>query len=142
MSASPRRKRARKHIALREQLAAALSMLLPQAQRDELRDAKVPAKRVIALFEFHHVIFHAIGGSDRWFNLTPMLAEAHRERSGQDTATVAKVRRLARAQQRFSTVMSGAEPPPARRKRTIASRPFEKGHRPLRSGNNLKRRDR
>ena len=68
-------KRKRKYIKLREQLAAALSMLLPQVQRDELRSKKAPAKTVIALFSPDHSVLHALGGSDRWWNLTPMLRE-------------------------------------------------------------------
>lgn len=163
---SPRRKRARKHIALREQLAAALSMLLPQQQRDELRGLRVPAKSVIALFEFHHVIFHAIGGNDKWPNLTPMRVEAHRERSRQDTSTIAKGKRIARKQRRHEAAMTAkllpADACPFRRwnhkrrawedvegrlegrswpKRRIPSRPFQKGHRPLRSRNDLRRRE-
>jgi hypothetical protein len=89
-------KRARKHIALPEKLAAALSMLLPQADRDVLRDLKVPAKQVIALFQFDHAILHARGGSDRWHNLTPLLKAPHREKSRRDTSIVAKVKRLRR----------------------------------------------
>lgn len=88
------RKRARKYISLRERLAAAYSMLLPQAQRDELRAARVPAKTVIALFTDDHGVLHALGGADKWWNLTPMLRAAHAEKSRCDTSIVAKVRRI------------------------------------------------
>lgn len=98
---TPRRKRARKYILLREQLAAALAMLLPTQQRDELRAAKVPAKTVIALFSPDHGILHALGGSDRWFNIYPMLREPHKEKSRRDTAIVAKVRRIAPEHEEF-----------------------------------------
>lgn len=88
------RKRERKYLRLRDRLAAALSMLLPQEQRDDLRARKVPAKVVIALFDQDHVILHALGGADKWWNLTPMLRPPHRLKSRQDTSIVAKVDRL------------------------------------------------
>lgn len=97
----PRRKRPRKYIPLREQLAAALSMLLPQAQRDELRAAKVPAQRVISLFSPDHGILHAMGGADVWWNLTPMLRAPHKDKSRRDTSIVAKVKRVSAAHEDF-----------------------------------------
>lgn len=89
-------KRARKYVSIREYWAAALSMLLPQAQRDELRARKAPAKSVIALFHQDHNILHAFGGPDRWWNLTPMLREAHIEKTKRDIAIVHKSRRILR----------------------------------------------
>jgi hypothetical protein len=89
-------KRKRKSISLAEQLAAALACLLPQAQRDELRHAKASAKSVIRLFTMHHLDYHALGGSDAWFNLHPLPRKAHAERFGQDAAAIAKVKRLQR----------------------------------------------
>jgi hypothetical protein len=89
-----RTKRPRKYVAIREKWAAALSMLLPQAQRDELRERRATAKEVIALFDQDHVVFHAIGGPDRWWNFTPMLRAPHKEKSRRDTSAIAKVRRL------------------------------------------------
>jgi 5-methylcytosine-specific restriction endonuclease McrA len=91
---SIKRKRERKYLRLRDRLAAALSMLLPQEQRDELRSRKATAKEVIGLFDQDHVVLHSLGGSDKWWNLTPMLRHPHRLKSQQDTSTVAKVRRL------------------------------------------------
>lgn len=96
-----REKRLRKYVSLREKLAAALSMLLPQAQRDELREARAPAKMVISLFSPDHNILHALGGPDKWWNLTWMLREPHREKSRRDTAIVAKSARLAKAHEAF-----------------------------------------
>ena len=86
-----RRPRPRKYVAIREKWAAALSMLLPQAQRDELRERHATAKEVIGLFDQDHVIFHVIGGPDKWWNFTPMLRAPHRQKSRRDTSTVAKV---------------------------------------------------
>lgn len=89
-----RRTRPRKYVAIREKWAAALSMLLPQDVRDELREKKVPAKTIISMFDQDHVIFHAWGGPDRWWNFTPMLRAPHREKSRRDTSTIAKSNRV------------------------------------------------
>jgi hypothetical protein len=155
-----RRTRPRKYVAMREKWAAALSMLLPQAVRDELRERRAPAKEVIALFDQDHVVFHAIGGADRWFNFTPMLRPLHREKSKRDISTIAKVRRLSREQAGHEAAMrakllpkDGLDPNAPigwedveRRldghpwpKRTIPSRPFPKGRQRLQSRNNLRR---
>lgn len=93
--------RPRKYVAIREKWAAALSMLLPQTQRDELRERKAPAKTVIGLFDQDHVVLHALGGEDRWWNFTPMLRAPHREKSRRDTSIVAKVDRLSATQEDF-----------------------------------------
>ncbi|HLH92111.1 MAG TPA: hypothetical protein VKX28_27065 [Xanthobacteraceae bacterium] len=98
---TPRRKRARKYISLREKLAAALSLLLPQELRDELRAAKVPAKSVISMFHQDHNILFALDGADKWWNLTPLLKDPHRQKSRRDTSIVAKVRRLTPEQEEF-----------------------------------------
>jgi hypothetical protein len=90
-----RNKRPRKYVAIRENWAAALSMLLPQEARDELRARKAPAKEVIALFTPDHNILHALGGADRWWNLTPMLrGPALKAKDNRDTSIVAKSDRL------------------------------------------------
>jgi hypothetical protein len=139
MTGSPRRKRARKYISLRERLAAALSLLLPQEQRDDLRARQVPAKTVIALFEPDHNVLHALGGKDRWWNLTPLLKAPHREKSRRDTSIVAKVRRLKPEQKEFLRRVL-AKPCGKKRERTGNWPKGRKlGHRPLRSGNNFKR---
>ncbi len=170
LRASGRRKRARKYISLREKLAAALSMLLPQEQRDELRAKKVPAKVVIGLFDFDHAILHALGGPDIWPNMTPLLRVPHREKSRRDTSTVAKVDRITAAEIAHATALAakGVKPMMApgveaefvredngtfrrvspakdpelyrRPKARIPSRPFPKGQRTLRSRNSFQRR--
>jgi hypothetical protein len=86
--------RPRKYVAIREKWAAALSMLLPQELRDELRKKQVPAKTIIAMFDQDHVVFHVWGGADRWWNFTPMLRPEHREKSRRDKSTISKVDRL------------------------------------------------
>lgn len=92
----PRRaKRQRKYIPLREKLAAALSMLLPAVVRDDLRARQVPAQTVIAAFTPDHNILHALGGSDRWFNLTLRLRGFElKAKDARDTSIAAKVKRI------------------------------------------------
>lgn len=143
---SRRTKRARKYVSLREKLAAALSMLLPQEQRDELRDRKAPAKSVISLFDQDHVILHALGGEDRWWNLTPMLRAAHREKARRDTSIVAKHDRVTESEREHMAAMARklVGPSPfeniSKPRAGIPSRGFAKGHRPLRSGGSFQTR--
>lgn len=98
-------RRQRKYVAIREKWAAALSMLLPQELRDDLREKQVPAKTIISMFDQDHVVFHAIGGDDRWWNFTPMLRAEHREKSRRDTAAIAKGRQIHRAQEEHHEAM-------------------------------------
>lgn len=132
---TPRRKRARKYISLRERLAAAYSMLLPQAQRDELRAAQVPAKTVIALFTDDHGVLHALGGADRWWNLTPRLRGPElKAKDARDTSIVAKVRRISAKHEDFRRRVLAVEKRPRERRSS-----FRKG-RKLQSRNDLRRR--
>jgi hypothetical protein len=86
--------RKRDYIPYPERLAAVLSMLLSQEERDALREAKVTADDVIALFEFDHNVLHAHDGSDKWWNLTPMQVKPHRQKSSGDTKIAAKIKRI------------------------------------------------
>jgi hypothetical protein len=92
-------KRAR--IPLKEQLAAALSCLLPQEHRDGLRKNKVPADTVIRLFTLDHIGLHCFNASDKdlWHNLNPMLRQPHAEKSRIDSGIAAKVKRIAKKHQ-------------------------------------------
>lgn len=96
----PRRKR--DYIPMRERLAAALALALPQELRDLYREKKVPAAVILAQFEFDHVALHAQGGSDAWHNLDPLLKPAHREKSRRDTSIVAKGKRIEPAWREFT----------------------------------------
>ena len=125
--------RPRKYIPLPERLAATLAMLLPQAHRDDLRERAVPATTVIGLFDFDHGHLHALGGSDRWPNLTPTLRKPHREKSRRDTSIVAKVDRLSAAHDDFTRRVLA----PAKRPRLQSNWP--KG-RKLQSRNSFQRR--
>lgn len=87
-------RRKRKHISLKTQLASALACLLPQAERDAYRAARVPAETILRLFSPDHIHLFALGGSDAWWNIDPKLRPAHAEKSRRDTGVVAKVKRL------------------------------------------------
>lgn len=120
-----RRKRARKHIAMRELCAAALSQLLPQAERDALRASKVPAKQIISLFTPDHVHLHALGGSDRWHNITmTRRGPALKSKDIRDTSIVAKSDRLVQARDEHQAAM---------RRKLLGPSPFAEV-RPARSG--------
>jgi len=89
----------RKHIPLSEKLASALACLLTQEQRDRYRGLTFEqrgytAKEMIGLFDWDHAVLHSHGGADKWWNLTPMLRAAHREKSRRDISIAAKVKRL------------------------------------------------
>src|SRR5258706_14342536 len=97
-------KRKRKHVSLKQRLARAFWMLLPQTERDILRGARAPAEVVLARFEFHHVVPHCapFNGSDAWWNLDAMPKKTHRARSKgmrSDTSIIAKVKRLRQSPQ-------------------------------------------
>lgn len=150
--------RPRKHIPLKSQLASALACLLPQAERDAYRAARVPAEVIIRLFSPDHIALHTFTADDHWSNLTPALRGPHAEKSRRDTAIAAKVKRLAAVGVRsvtpemkradVSSIFDGV-PVATRCKhcggdgigccrgrfgRKIASRPFPpKGSRPFRS---------
>lgn len=109
--------RARAHIPLTERLAAAYACLLPQDVRDNLRARRVPAKVVIRLFTDDHNELHALGGSDRWWNLTPTERAPHKEKSRRDTSIVAKVRRIAPEHEEFRRRLL-AKPCGAKRQKT------------------------
>lgn len=105
--------RKRGHINLTEKLAAALSLLLPSAQRDDLRrrTPPAPASEVVSLFQFDHAVLHCHDGSDEWHNLTPMLIAAHREKSRRDNTVVAKVRHLDEKWSSFTAAMAKGRKP-------------------------------
>ena len=107
----------RKHISLKEKLAAALYEVgrlraifprpdgIPRAGDSEkwtnspVRVAALngaTADEMIALFHWDHNKFHAYGGSDIWQNLNPLLIEDHREKTRRDIAIIAKGKRIRR----------------------------------------------
>ena len=89
----------RRYIPFPEKLASALACLLPQEQRDALRADKVGSQFILNLFQFDHIVLHAQGGADNWWNLDPKQIAEHREKSKRDTAIVAKSKRIVRKQE-------------------------------------------
>lgn len=86
-----REKRKRDHIPLSVLLASALSELLPLPQARRLRDQRVPASDVIALFTPDHVDLHALGGADTWWNIhMRMRGPELKAKDNRDTSIVAK----------------------------------------------------
>ena len=106
--------RKRKHIGLREKLAATLACLLPQDQRDDLRSRRVPASSVLALFHFDHIVLHSFGGRDTWDNLDPKIVKAHIEKSKIDTGIAAKAKRIDEKWVPFMAAMAKGRKPPKR----------------------------
>ena len=84
------------------QLAAALLQLLPQSLRDELRAARVPAKKIISLFTPDHNELWSLGGPDKCWNLTMRLrGPGLKAKDARDTSIAAKVKRLSAEHEDF-----------------------------------------
>lgn len=113
----------RKHISLKEKLAAALFRMATQYLHetatitrdytafDKICDCKkqlMSAEEFISLFHFDHTKFHCYGDEDRdrWWNLVPMLAEDHREKTRRDIGIIAKGKRIQRKQARHKAAMA------------------------------------
>lgn len=143
--------RRRDHVTLETKLASALLALghVPFSHA-----TMMTAKQIISLYNFDHNIPHAEGGSDEFWNLTPLGIMAHRKKTcEQDVPRIAKNKRIASntaiheaamASKRGDYVAAAqilaSAPKPPRTKKKIPSRPFPKGHRPLRSRNTFERR--
>lgn len=112
-------KRKRAHIPLIEKLASALADKLPQAERDALREAKVPALQIVRMFTPDHVILHAWGGPDLWWNLT--MARRGPELKAKDNADTSRAAKAARIRGETCTGP----------RREIRSRGFEKRREPF-----------
>jgi hypothetical protein len=59
------------------------------------------AKEIVAAVQWHHETFHAIGGTVKPQNITPLLVEDHKERSRKDNGTIAKCKRLTKKEEEF-----------------------------------------
>lgn len=121
----PRRKR--KKIKTADLAAAALAALLPAETRDALRAAKVPAAQVLRLFTPDHIVLHAWGGSDAWWNLDMRRRGPDLKlKDARDTSRAAKVVRIEEKWGPFTRAMAkGKKRKPAkRRSRPLQSRGF------------------
>lgn len=89
---------ARAHINMETKLASAL-LALGHIPYD---DAKLmTARQVCSLYAFDHNILHAIEANNAFWNLTPRLIVAHRQKSKRDTGIVAKAKALTKDQEDF-----------------------------------------
>jgi hypothetical protein len=127
---------------------------------DPERAKTMTAKEVIACFDFDHTIPVAIGGTNAPWNVVPRLRADHRHKTAKrDIPQIAKTKRLARANDehvnrllRKTSIKPDKQPDSAERKRDwfessravtkpdkpkwarrpLQSKPFQKGHRPMR----------
>jgi hypothetical protein len=132
----------RAHISLKVKLASALLALGHVPYRDAYL---MTEDQIISLYHFDHNILHGIEAEDRFWNLSPMLIAAHREKSKRDTAIVAKSKRLVskeavhQAAMAANSTIDDAVANISRRmkrvwgSRKLQSRPFPKNKRKLRS---------
>jgi hypothetical protein len=131
---------ARDHISMETKLAAALLALghIPYEHAKLMT-----AAQIISLYNFdHYPIRKADNGPDEPWNLVPLGIMAHRKKTAdKDVPELRKADRLAKARAALDVVLAtGEKPPRPTNKRRIPSRPFQKGHRPLRSRSSFERR--
>ena len=117
----------RKHISLKTKLASTL-LALGHVPYDDAK--RMTAEQIIAHYEWDHGILHALGGTDDWWTLKPMMVAEHRQKSRKDTAAVAKVKRLEKKREQ-AAILAGivTREIESKRKwvsRKIPSRPFPK----------------
>lgn len=88
----------------------------------------------ISLYQFHHNIRHAEGGTDHFSNFEPMLIAAHKKRTAEiDVPAIAKGKRLRKTQSAHDARMAAQTEPSLDRaldyllpKRGLRSRGFDK----------------
>lgn len=142
----------RDHISLTTKLAAAICELLAIPHEH----AKLMSEdQVLSLVQWdHYPIRKADGGEDKHYNIVPKTIMAHREKTSEiDVPQIAKAKRIrangalheaalaskAGNYQLAAQILATA-PKPKHPGRKISSRPFPKGHRPLRGRNSFERR--
>ena len=98
-------------------------LIIPLAQAKMMT-----ADQIIALFHFdHYPIPHSQGGPDEPWNLDPMLATLHREKTAKvDVPQIAKTKRITREHEEFQRRMLAPKDERPVRKSKWASRPFPK----------------
>ena len=92
----------RKHLTLKTKLASALMALgyVPYADCKQMTE-----EQFLSLFQYDHNALHVHDGTDEYWNLTPMLIVAHREKTKRDAGVIAKVRKLTRAQEETRRIL-------------------------------------
>ena len=120
-------RRKRKYISYPERLAAALVELLSVEQQVDLRARQAPARAIIRLFTNDHIVLHALGGKDKWWNLHARLRGPDvLKKNASDTTIVAKVKRVAAVHNDFVRRVTGPVKVRRRNKSRWPSRPFPK----------------
>jgi len=89
----------RKHISWKTRCAAALASSCPCCGHHYIfyDDCKVMTEdQYLSLFHWDHNMFHESGNPDidKYWNLSPMLIKAHREKTKRDATVIAKGRRI------------------------------------------------
>jgi len=87
----------RKHISWRTKCASALLAYAMERYKGPLwyTDAKkMTEHQFLSLFHFDHNRLHTFKGEDVYWNLTPMLRKAHKEKTREDAKIIAKSRRI------------------------------------------------
>lgn len=120
--------RKRGHISFKTKLAAALREL---AQIPHAHAKLMTADMVLALFQWHHIEYHADSANDAHYNLDPLLIKAHRKRTAEiDIPQIAKTKRITQAQEAFrARILTPRDQRPVKQSRW-ASRPFPKRRKP------------
>ena len=102
----------RQHISLKTKLAAALcsivrevdGKLVPVVPREMAK--QLSAGEILSMFDWNHIVYHAIGGSDHHSNLEPMLTAEHRAVTAKkDIPRIAKTKRVAKKQAAHTAAM-------------------------------------
>jgi hypothetical protein len=94
----------RKEPTLTAKLAAAIRELfqIPHEHAKLMTD-----DQVLSLVQWHHIEYHATGGSDEHWNLDPLTIKGHKARTAKiDVPQIAKTKRLTAAQEEFRRTMT------------------------------------
>ena len=88
------------------------------------------AGEILAMVDWHHIVPHAIGGSDHPSNIEPILRPEHKARTAKiDVPQIAKTKRIAKAEQDFRVRLSAKTgrtgDAPTRKRSTWPSRPMK-----------------
>lgn len=129
-----------RYIPSKQRLAVFASMMLPEAERNELRRRKASAEEVISRFDLHHVVYFTWTKNNRWWNLDPQLKADHKQRTQTDIGIIAKSKRIRRKEAEHKVMLPSfteeikavASAVRGWRKRKLPSRPFPKAARKLR----------
>lgn len=116
---------ARKHTSWKTKYASAL-LALGHIPYD---DAKLMTEdQIISLYQLDHNILHETGNPDRdkFWNLTPMLIQTHRQKTKADAKIIAKSRRIRAWKPIWRDMLVELPTQPVEKVRKLTSRGFDK----------------